>query len=39
MSSRKYGGTKEVWRATEKFHSMVELGEKTSYEIEKAIIQ
>ena len=38
-NSRKYGGTKEVWRAAEKGHSMVERGYKTSYEIEKAIIQ
>ncbi len=38
-NSRKDGGTKEVWGAAEKGHSIVERGDKTSYEIEKAIIQ
>ena len=38
-NSRIDGGTKEVWRAAEKGHIMVERGDKTSYEIEKAIIQ
>ena len=30
---------KKIWRAAEKGHSMVERGDKTSYEIEKTIIQ
>ena len=38
-NSRKDDGTKEVRRAAEKGHSLVERGDKTSYGIEKAIIQ
>ena len=34
-----YGGTKEVCRTAEKGHSLVERGDKKSYQIEKAIIQ
>ena len=35
----KGGGTGEVWRATEKGHGVVERGDKTGYEVGKAIIQ
>ena len=35
----KGGGTGEVWRATEKGHGVVERGDKTGYEMGKAIIQ